>query len=179
MAITNPPALQSFSKTQINLFLQAKSQGLQDDIALFKAGLKQSSLSDLLATISAIDPHAVQEAAIRAKLPLVAVKQRLNSIMERANDAEDPMSPELALDILERREPDEWGKRQTISIKPPEPKLPPEEHSRLARLFALPEHAPIEGVVIQQHHNADRSQESGTLAADSDPPAALGAVPPQ
>ena len=179
MTITHAPALQSFSKTQINLFLQAKSQGLSDDIALFKAGLKQSSLSDLLATISTIDPHAIQEAAIRAKLPLVEVKRRLNAIMENANDENDPMSPELAIDILERREPQEWGKRTQIELRPPEPKLPPEEHSRLARLFALPEHAPIEGVVIQQHHNADRSQESGTLAADSDPPAALGAVPPQ
>lgn len=169
MTITHAPALQSFSKTEINLFLQAKSQGLSDDIAIFKAGLKQSALSDLLAAISVIDPLAVQEAAVRAKLPITQVKLRMNAIMESANDEDEPMSPDLALNILERQDPQNWSKQNIIQLKNPEPKLAPEEHARLAKLFALPAHAPIEGVVISdaKSHEDPRQetgQATGTLA---------------
>lgn len=148
--ITNPPALHTFSPQQVEAFLRGLASGHSDEISCHLAGIEQRHLSDLL--VSLPTPHAYQEAKMRSKLPLAEVRTRMNNIMLQANDAEFPMPPDLAIDILERQDPQQWGKQQIVQLRAPEPQLPQEERARLERLFSLPSSMPsntIEGEVIE------------------------------
>lgn len=138
MSIENPPTPIQFTDNQIKLFLEAIANGHKVELAVFKAGLPQSSTSDLLA---AIPPETLPEAKLLSKIPLATVKERMNQIMLDAQNPDNPMTPDLAIQILERKAPEEWSKTTTLQLKPPDPTLPAEERERLAEIFALPNHA--------------------------------------
>ena len=132
--IVHPSPAPNFSKAQIQNFLANLEAGHDDDIALLRSGVERHQLGDLIAKVT---DQKYYEARLRSRLPLVQVEERMNDIMMSANDPDQLMSPDLALEILERRNPNKWSKKQLIEVKPADPTLPPEELHRLQSIFGL------------------------------------------
>lgn len=106
----SPPERFEPSEGQKTKFLAALSEGHDDVLAALKAGVRTTQVTDVIA---AIGPERCEEARAAARLPLAEVKERVNAIMRSANDAEEPMDPKLALDILARRDAS-WSPNQKI-----------------------------------------------------------------
>lgn len=127
--------LQKFTPRQVADFLKAIEQGHDDTVSAVKASVPLTGLTDFMIQL---DSQKYAEAKARSLLPLAQVKERMNVIMENANDPEDPMPPALAIEILKRKDSANWGDKQTFQVEARDTKLSVEEQLRLQAVFSLP-----------------------------------------
>ena len=147
--VSHPPARYEANDEQLEMFKRSLAYGYTDVAAALKARIPLSAVTDVVAQIT---PEKCAELRAMTALGVAEVNERAERLMLAANDLDAPMTLKDALDILERRDPTRWGKKQTLQLEEKHSvKLPDEERARLAIVFGVAKPVEVlEGEKVQQ-----------------------------